>query len=60
MVQIQENSIAFHAKRAAQLMRQCGRWAMARYAQKRGVPVKLLLLAMRLEAADNQARMAAA
>lgn len=60
MVKVQENSIAYHAQRAANLMRFCGRWAMARYAQKRGVPVKLLILAMRLEAEKNQARMVAA
>ncbi|MCD0493831.1 hypothetical protein LQD23_16240 [Chromobacterium violaceum] len=37
---------AIHAARQA---RRCGIWCMARYACKRRVPVRALLLAMRLE-----------
>lgn len=44
---------AEHAIRAARLMPQTGRWAAARYAAKRGVHPRLLLLAMRLENADD-------
>ncbi|MGY8624282.1 hypothetical protein [Chromobacterium violaceum] len=41
--------IAGDAIHAARLARRCGIWCMARYACKRRVPVRALLLAMRLE-----------
>lgn len=41
--------LAETAIKAARLMPITGRYAAARYAAKRGVPAKLLILAMRLE-----------
>ena len=41
--------LAAVAKHAAGLVRKRGRFAMARYCQKRGVPAELFILALRLE-----------
>lgn len=43
------SNLAHHAVRAAKLAPRTGLWAAARYAAKRGVPARLLILALKLE-----------
>jgi hypothetical protein len=45
--------MAFHAIKAAKMKGICGRWAMMRYCQKRGIPLGLYRLACQLEAASK-------
>ena len=44
---------AIHAIKAAKLWNQCGEWTMTRYAEKHGVPARLLEIAKELEDATK-------